>query len=390
MSMFKSAGALLLAGALCLGLAASVSAADPSASPGASAGEGSSIEGVEWMLAQQAVKGTLGDVDSSVHATLLLEDGQASGSGGCNRFSGSYSLEGSSLVFGPFLSTLMACDDPAGSTEKAYFVNLAAVSSYASDGSTLTLSDGNGNEVLKYTAVEPGTGIGNWLVTGYRNATGGVTTPVVGSILSIDVGADGTLAGSAGCNRYFGSFTVSGSTLTVGPLASTKMACASDDLNTQETNFLAALEASTGWTVDSSGLTLTGPDGTTVTAVAAGNEGYIGSWEATGINNGQQAVVSPAAGVPVTATFTATGEVHGNTGCNSFSGPYTVVGDSISIGPLASTLMACANPVLMDQEQWYLSALQGATTWQTDPHGLSLRGASDELLVQYVPATLLP
>jgi heat shock protein HslJ len=57
------------------------------------------------------------------------------------------------------------------------------------------------------------------------------------------------------------------------------------------------------------------------------------------------------------------GQVSGSSGCNTFNGPYTVSGpDSIDIGPLISTRMACPEPA-MAFEATYLAALEGATTW---------------------------
>ena len=52
----------------------------------------------------------------------------------------------------------------------------------------------------------------------------------------------------------------------------------------------------------------------------------------------------------------ATSAVDGNGGCNSFSGPYKLDGAKISIGPLASTRMAC-EPAVMDAEAAWFTLL---------------------------------
>ena len=52
--------------------------------------------------------------------------------------------------------------------------------------------------------------------------------------------ADGEVIGHGGCNRFFGSYTQEGNTLTFGPLASTKMAC--PNLK-QEQEFMSALQS---------------------------------------------------------------------------------------------------------------------------------------------------
>jgi heat shock protein HslJ len=51
------------------------------------------------------------------------------------------------------------------------------------------------------------------------------------------------VSGSGGCNRMSGPFTVSGEALKFGALISTKMACADQALNQQETAFFGALQS---------------------------------------------------------------------------------------------------------------------------------------------------
>ncbi|MEZ4771025.1 MAG: PKD domain-containing protein [Caldilineales bacterium] len=62
-------------------------------------------------------------------------------------------------------------------------------------------------------------------------------------------------------------------------------------------------------------------------------------------------------GTAVTAIFES-GAVRGNGGCNDYSGPYQVAGQSLTIGPLATGGVACDEGV-MAQETLYLNALQG-------------------------------
>jgi heat shock protein HslJ len=83
------------------------------------------------------------------------------------------------------------------------------------------------------------------------------------------------------------------------------------------------------------------------------------------------AVTSPIGGVTLTATFDAE-SVAGETGCHSFSGPYRVDGDSIEIGPLASTRAACPTEELAQQEQSYLAALELAISYAATADRLDL------------------
>lgn len=95
------------------------------------------LEGVEWTLTH--LEGEA--VADGVTATLLLEgEGRrATGSGGCNRFTGTYTLAGGSLVFGGVAATRMACPSPALEVEEAYFRLLGMVGSYRTAGSGLEL-----------------------------------------------------------------------------------------------------------------------------------------------------------------------------------------------------------------------------------------------------------
>jgi putative lipoprotein len=81
---------------------------------------------------------------------VFAEDGTVSGSTGCNRFSGTYVADGSSLTFSPLAATTMACDEPASSQELAVLTGLEATASYTIEGSTLALLDGSGSLVLGY------------------------------------------------------------------------------------------------------------------------------------------------------------------------------------------------------------------------------------------------
>lgn len=87
-----------------------------------------------------------------------------------------------------------------------------------------------------------------------------------GSRVTLNLGADGRISGSAGCNRYSGTFTIGGERVTVGPLAGTRMACA-PALNAQEDRFLEVLAGIYGFAVDDGGtLIMRAADGRTLKA----------------------------------------------------------------------------------------------------------------------------
>lgn len=73
----------------------------------------------------------------------------------------------------------------------------------------------------------------------------------------------------------------------------------------------------------------------------------------------------------------ATSRAGGFSGCNSYGGPYKLEGSTLSFGPTASTKMFC-EPV-QAQEDAYLKALAGVSSWQLVDGELTLRGDGVEL-----------
>jgi heat shock protein HslJ len=116
------------------------------------------IEGLDWRLETLADPATADPtpVPTDVVVTLLLEDGTVTGTGGCNGYSASYVLDGSSLTFGPAVSTKMACPEPAMSVENAFFSQLGGVTGWSSDGGSVTLFGADGAELARLVPVTEG------------------------------------------------------------------------------------------------------------------------------------------------------------------------------------------------------------------------------------------
>ena len=83
----------------------------------------------------------------------------------------------------------------------------------------------------------------------------------------------------------------------------------------------------------------------------------------------------------VTATFDGD-TVSGSGGCNTFSAGYETDGDSIEIGPVAATLMACPEPV-MAQEQVFFEGLGAAAEFRATEDELVLLDDSGTELLRF-------
>jgi heat shock protein HslJ len=84
------------------------------------------------------------------------------------------------------------------------------------------------------------------------------------------------------------------------------------------------------------------------------------------------------------AAFSA-GRIAGSTGCNRFTGPYTLVGDRLELGAIAVTRMACAPPILA-LEQAYLEALGKVARWRIEGDALVLADENSTELLRFAAA----
>lgn len=87
-----------------------------------------SLLGSEWMLADLAGTPVIANSKTSL---TFLEVGRATGNGSCNRFTGTVTISGDTLKFGPLASTRMACmDGGVSAQEDVYLKALEAANRY--------------------------------------------------------------------------------------------------------------------------------------------------------------------------------------------------------------------------------------------------------------------
>ncbi len=79
------------------------------------------------------------------------------------------------------------------------------------------------------------------------------------------------------------------------------------------------------------------------------------------------------------------GRLSGTTGCNRFFSNYTQSGNSLSISPGGSTLMACFPEALAQQEQALLSLLPTVTRYAFDADHLVLLDSRDRVVISLAP-----
>ena len=98
------------------------------------------------------------------------------------------------------------------------------------------------------------------------------------------------------------------------------------------------------------------------------------SWELYSIGQ-----YSPIPGSKVTIRF-EDGQASGNASCNSFGGEYQVNGKQIKFNQMASTMRACVDQSLMEQESAYLKFLGEAQHFELANGQLQIYRSDGEAL----------
>jgi heat shock protein HslJ len=199
---------------------------------------------------------------------------------------------------------------------------------------------------------------------------------------------DGSAAIQADCNNVGASYTADGSSISITLGPSTRAACPEDSLDQQ---FLTSLSAAAIYFFEGGELFIDmAADGGTM-QFTAGDAAAPATPQATPQPDGTPVPEGPTSpvqdllfnlvsygpegaeqslieGSQITATFSG-GTVSGSAGCNNYTGTVTPVADYFTIGGLAVTQQACAEPAgVMEQEQAYLAALEATAgyQWQQD------------------------
>ena len=200
-------------------------------------------------------------VDAARPTMSFAPDGELTGSTGCNRYSARFRTEGSAIAIAQTASTAVGCPGDVGAQEAAFVNALQGASSWrqTEDGS-LVLS--GAAEIVAGPGVAEGPPgdppVANLAGTAWTLADMGGTADFARLIPTLAFGVDGAVSGFAGCNRFSGSYTVTGAALSIGPIAATKMGC-EPAASAVEADYLAALAGVTEWFLGSDGeLTLIG------------------------------------------------------------------------------------------------------------------------------------
>jgi heat shock protein HslJ len=195
---------------------------------------------------------------------------------------------------------------------------------------------------------------------------------------------DAESAGGIGfCNYFFASYEEDGESLTIGDIGSTLMACPDLDL---EGDYFAALDQVASSRREGDTLVLLNAEGDAVLifepAVHAALEGT--PWLLTSMYTDRDSMSSLVWGVDATAVV-EDGIIGGTTGCNHYSGEFTVDGNTVEVGELVQTEMYCTEPEgVMEQEASYLRWLTQVESYEIVRDRLTFFNAEGAAILNYV------
>jgi heat shock protein HslJ len=221
----------------------------------------SPLLGTWTLISALAGMGTTNVIPGTTIIATFAEDGTVSGSAGCNNYVASYQSRGNTLSIGTLVTTLKTCNSPAGimNQEQIFLTNLKGAETFTTTGDILAISDANGKTLLTFrkegAAVSPLPFAGiSWRLETYKGSAGSMIGINPATTVNALFGTEGSIAGSAGCNSYTGSYTHSGQNkISIGPLATTRMYCGEPGVMDQETAYLADLQAAASYQVTSDG-----------------------------------------------------------------------------------------------------------------------------------------
>ncbi len=206
-----------------------------------------SLGGTNWVVS--TLNGQL-PLPGSALTLQLGEDGAATGSDGCNRFTTTFTASRSTISFEPAATTMMACPEAVPTQANDYMTAAPPPPSPLPGGHLVLL---NGTTVLAtFIAASQQLAGTQWQVIAYNNGREAVVSLLLGTDITVEFEEDGQVSGNAGCNDFFGPFETGDGTIDDRRPRRHAARCARPPAGVmqQEAEFLAALESAATYTVE--------------------------------------------------------------------------------------------------------------------------------------------
>lgn len=231
-------------------------------------GPGLPVEGTEWKIGAVTVDGARSAAPPGARVAFT-QDGRARGNSGCNSFGAAVAVDGSTLTVSPGEVTEIGCPADLRRFETALFRAFSGKLRGEVKGKAFTLTSADGRRGVELTAEPDAPLVGTaWTVNGLLAGETAASLPAGSEGKArLTFGKDGRLTGSLGCNRVTAPAKISGTTITLGAIATTRMICTGPQMEL-ETKLYDALDGPLSYRLDHRTLTVTDADGGGFTATA--------------------------------------------------------------------------------------------------------------------------
>jgi heat shock protein HslJ len=242
----------------------------PTATPPTVSQQTAALAQTTWMLRRLFVDGHEHAIVAFHAPTLRFQpqddrSGKVAGSSGCNSYSGTYTLAGTTLHISNMGTTLVRCSSSdITDQEHAYQQALSRIEQFQLDGDSLMLASGDRYVQVDFHSIHTAAlAQSTWTLTqlvvdGHEQPLAPSQAPTLHFQPQDD--RSGRFEGGSGCNTYFGSYTLADTTLHMDLSGTTNMAC-TPDVTDQESAYLSALPRVERFLVEGDTLMLASGDG---------------------------------------------------------------------------------------------------------------------------------
>jgi heat shock protein HslJ len=182
------------------------------------------IEGT-WELRSGRSSGETIPILDDWPVTLSIEGSRLGGTSACNSYGGRIVAVGGGIDIVDFAMTAVGCDDRVMVVEAGFTSALQRVTRIARDGPTLVL-DGPDVELRFGELAPPPTAelVGTtWVLE--TVVVSHVASPALGDRATLEIRADGSLAGETGCRSFAGTWIEQGNRILAPTLAADERVC---------------------------------------------------------------------------------------------------------------------------------------------------------------------
>lgn len=321
----------------------------------------------------------------------LAPTGVVSGTTGCNEYAAVYTSNLTEIKINlPVASQNQTCVPGLVDQEQLFYLALNSATEFRIIGDILVIPYDDGRQALVFEATQVGLArfqpLANLNGTSWHLWTINDQPVIPGSTITAafslnEDGLSGEINGSAGCNLYQATF---GLDLGVQTTLNSQQNCANPaGLMDQETVYLQSLSRTYGFWLTGDQLILnTGLGALTFRSVAppqSADQTYLlqaNRWFLFFYNT---FLSTPGPEGDANLVFNPDFTLTGYTGCNQIQGRYSTNINQITFSEISSTMAACENSVLTQQERAIMDILGSAQTYQVVDTSLQIIGAQGVL-----------